>query len=474
MRNVYFASFAALAVLPAASAPAAEDWAYAWTIETPAGSAAAQVELTPEVYAAATAADLHDVAVVDAAGEPVPTAFYRPPVATSVEALVDPPVFALPRPAQAGAVADNEAIRLQIERGSDGRLRRIDANLSPAAGGGTVAADVRTDLLLDASAIHDAFAALRLDWDDGADTTAQFAVDGSEDLQQWRTLVARATVLRLTQNGNRLDRHEIPLERAHAAYLRLRRLDDGPALAGLATRLRTTAPSSAAHATRQWLTATFAASEPVPAQPGREPRPDAFRYQLPAPLAIEAVKLELADDNSLARVRLASARRSGDAEQWSPRAEFVAFRLRQGDALIGNDEITVAHAAPARDWRIEPATPVAHAPVLSVAYRPDRLAFLAQGTGPYRLVAGSAHARRGDYPVDAALASLRAGQGKDWQPPLATLGARSTLAGETARIAAPAPRDWKSWLLWAVLVGAAVVIAGMAAGLLRERKSGEG
>jgi hypothetical protein len=119
---------------------------------------------------------------------------------------------------------------------------------------------------------------------------------------------------------------------------------------------------------------------------------------------------------------------------------------------------------------VEPATPLDRAPTLRAAFRPDRFVFLAQGDGPYRLVAGSARTRRGDYPVDAALAQLRVKLGADWQPPLATLGTRVTLQGEIAFTPAPAEthRDWKTWLLWAVLVGAAALIGGLALSLLRK------
>jgi hypothetical protein len=126
-----------------------------------------------------------------------------------------------------------------------------------------------------------------------------------------------------------------------------------------------------------------------------------------------------------------------------------------------------------QDWRIEFATPLAHAPALSVAYLPQRFVFLSQGAGPYRLLAGSARARRGDYPIDGALAQLRAKSGAGWQPPLAALGARATLQGEHALVAQPVvvQRDWKTWLLWAVLAGAAALIGGLALSLLRAPKS---
>jgi hypothetical protein len=170
-------------------------------------------------------------------------------------------------------------------------------------------------------------------------------------------------------------------------------------------------------------------------------------------------------------VHVLSRERAGDNDPnvWLQRADFVAFRLRQDDSVIGNDETSTFSAGRARDWRVEAATPLEHAPTLSVAYTPDRFVFLTQGQGPYRLVAGSARARRSDYPVETALAQLRAKSGADWQPPLAALGARETLQGDGALVAPPVvvQRDWKTWLLWAVLAGAAALIGGLALSLLR-------
>jgi len=466
-----------------AAAAASDDYAYAWPVQAQAGGSAWQVELTPEVYAAVTTADLRDVAVVNAAGEAVPAAVFRMPGAkpTTHEELLALPTFVLPHAPDAGTSgASGDAIRLQIERGADGTLRRVDADLGRAAtpAAGTRPDLTRHDLLLDASGVHQAFAAVRVDWaEGGADVSAQFAVDGSDDLQSWRVLAPRATVLRLTQSGNRLDRHDIALNNASAAYLRLRRLDDGADLQGLTARLRTLTSSTAGPA-RQWLEA--AATGPdrhrLDVSFGRADGTQvvAWRYQLPAPLAIDALRLDLADDNSLARVVVLSRHgpHEDDPAAWMQRASLVAFRLRQDDGVIGNDELPTAPAARARDWRIESATPLEHAPKLSVGYQPDRFVFLAQGEGPYRLVAGSANARRGDYPVDAALASLRASHGRDWQPPLAALGARTTLKGDAALVAAVVekPRDWKTWLLWAVLVGAAALIGGLALSLLKAGK----
>lgn len=454
-----------------AARAALSDYAYAWPLYTDGGSAAWQVELTPEVYAAIGSADLRDVEVVNAGGSAVPLGLYRAPAASGAhERFVDVPAFVLPADeAQRG----DEAIQLHIERGADGRLRRLDADVGGAAPRLDAGAG---DVLLDASAVHAPLAALRIAWDGASNASAQFAISASEDLQHWRTLVAAAAVLHLRQDGHELQRYEVPLGNVSTNYLRLHRLDRGAALPALHVGVGVLPRSTPTLAARLWLQATPDGSDTrhldhgIPSGDGT--RPLAYRYRLPAAVPATAIRLELADDNSLVAGRVLSSANAGSkTPDWTLRSGFVAFHLRQGATFADNDEFTIAAAARARDWRVELDTPLDRAPALSVAYRPDRFVFLAEGSGPYRLVAGSARAHRGDYPIDTALAQLRATLGSDWQPPLTRLGARELLQGEQALTIAPAAppaTDWRTWLLWGVLVGAVAVVGALALSLLRK------
>jgi len=438
-------------------AATADNYAYAWQLQTSGEGAAWQIDLTPEVYAAVRDANLRDIEVVNAAGEAVPMAPRMAQMSATAMSEVELPLFAVP---VLGGVTD-DTLHLHIERDVGGRLRQLDVDSDRRAADEDVARQASGHLILDARALEAPIDSLWLNWSEGgAATTAQFGVDGSDDLQQWRVLNASASVLAMQQNGNTLSRRQIALNGARAKFLRLRRLDKGPALADLHIRARTLGPSSLIQSARVWVDA-----QPQPASDNKAPL--AFIYRLPAPLPADALKLELATDNSLARVQVRS-RTGTDANAWQSRAEFTAFRLHQDDGAAANDEISLTPSGRAQEWRIEPATPLDRAPTLRIAYRPDRFVFLAQGGGPYRLVAGSARARRGDYPVDVALAQLRAKFGADWQPPLATLGTRTTLQGETALVAAPPPRDWKTWILWTVLIGAAALTGGLALSLLRK------
>lgn len=466
MKRVGIAPFCICILFLAAGAHSGElkRYAWSWPLTLNGDSAAWQVELPIEVYQTVADPQLRDLVVVDAQGNAVPTAPRGAEAATTVSARTELPIFALP--AGAANAADGP-LNLRIERDADGRLRSIGADLGAATARAAAASE---DYLVDASRLDAPLDSLRLDWDDSAGSvSAQFALSASDDLQSWRSIVANANVLSLARDGHRLDRHEIGAAGTHAKYLRLRRLDAGGALPHLRVSVVTSAERSPARAAREWLALVRkkpdGAGTPTPSG-GVE-----YRYTLPAALPIEAIKLDLGSDNSVAHVSLASRRTDRDA--WTPRADFIAFRLQQGGETILNDEATLS--APARDieWRVQSATPLNRAPTLNLAWRRDRFVFLGEGRSRYWLVAGSATARRADYPVSIALAQLRSKLGNDWQPPLAIVGERETLAGETALAPPPAAAkyDWKTFLLWGVLVAAAAVIGYLAMTLLRGAKS---
>lgn len=454
-----------------ANAATPDDFAYGWPLATDAQSSAYQIELTPEVYAALVDPQLRDLAVFNAAGDTVPLQSVAPYNSRAIrhEGLAPLPIFTIARDTSDDA---NDDVRVQIERDADGRLRRMQTEA-----GKTGAASKRTDYLLDASAIAAPIESLWLrDRANAAPLNAQFAVDGSEDLQHWRVLVDAASVVDLHQGDATLVRQQIPLPATKSKYLRLRRLDNGPALPQeLTVTGRVVSLTTLQHPARTWIdvpltsqdTNLSTATTVSGAKSGR-----GYVYTLPGSLDIEALRIALSEDNSIAELAVFTRPGGSDAAKaWSPRLHLTAFRLRQDGALLSNDEISQISSARPREWRIETTQPLGAAPTLRIGYRPDRLVFLAQGAPPFRLAAGQYGGHRVDYPVDAALTQLRATLGADWQPPLVTLGARQTQRGAAATTPPPpepAPYPWKSWLLWGVLIGGAALVGFMALQLLKD------
>ena len=475
-----------ICILVCISAHAADphNYAYSWPITTEGNSAAYQVELTPEIYAALTTPDLRDLDVVNAAGDSVPTAPYHPFAAAARDQRRAVPMFAIPA-SETPAVNTEDSIHLHIERGPDGKLRSLDAQVSPPAPPGTATAmngvaiaSVPATLpssrfanapmiVLDASNLREPLLRLMVAWDYHVNAAPRFSVGASEDLQSWRTIIPNATFVQIKQDGNELTRNEVPLDGANHNYLMLTRLDNAVALPGLMVDVVT--PMSAQQPVRHWITASSDGIDPSPPQKSNH---TFFRYHLDAPMSVDAVNVQLADDNSVAHAIVWGKSMFATGSGWGNSiGSIVAFRLREGDGLLVNDSKQGFASARSREWSVELDTPTSHAPTLELGYIPDRFVFLAQGAGPYRLIAGSATTRHGDAPVDVALSQLRASAGNDWKPPLATLGMRSDLAGEKALAVEPppTPQHWRTWLLWGVLVVAAAIVAALALSLLREK-----
>lgn len=418
----------------AARADTPTDYAWQWPIEAPGEAPAYVLELDAEVLSQVQRQDLSDLAVFNAAGEPVPFAPW-PPAPDVAERREPLAWLRVPRPAPGAG----ERLDLQLERDADGRLRRLDlqagteADAAPADG----AFDVLVDRGEDPWTLS--FVDVALAPGGTQPVNLRLRVSASDDLDQWRELASGLPLVSIYDNGLSIERLRLDLPRNDARYLRLSVEGEAgwPALASFHA-------GEARHA-----------ADPRPLRTlSLDGRPEAegagsFLYDTGAPVWVESLDLQLADANSVAAVQVLV--RDDDEAPWQLVASFTAFQLGQGDG-------GVRHVAPAvgqrsgRQWRVATLPALARAPTLQLSYRPERFVLLAQGPRPYTLVAGSGRARRADYPVQAAL--IAAGD----TPPTATLGARAESGGDAA-LARYRGEDWQRWLLWGVLgIGAVLVL----------------
>jgi hypothetical protein len=430
---------AAVALLLAGTtlaAAAAADYGYRFALELDGSAAAYRLRLTPAVYARISDRGLGDLEAFNAAGEALPFGPVPRPASAAAGRRVAVPWFELP--AASSAAADDDGLRLRIVREPDGRLRRLDADV-----GGRGATGGPQQLLLDLGALDARADALHVGWRRDGDVSAQFSVSASDDLLHWRPLRADARLIDLQHDERRLLRERIELPPTRQPYLLLRRIDAGAALAF--TTIEATLPGQPDAAAPAWLELE---AEPDPARPG------GWHYRLPGPLAVSAIDLQLAGANAVATVAVDS--RDGDGP-WQPRARFTAFRLAEGEGSLGNDPVGIG---PTRDrqWRLQSEPPLAPAPRLRVGYHADEFALLPRGDGPFHLAAGSARARRPDYPLARLLEDLRVRRGSELPLAAARIGAEQVLSGEGAlRAALP----WRQWALWSALVAGALLVIGM-------------
>ncbi len=428
-----------------------DDYARQWPLIVHSDSAGAyRVALDREVYRSAQLASLRDVDVVNADGASVPSALFaaEQPLAQAPR-YIDLPWFPLP----AGKAAQAQDIAVISERDPDGSVRRVETRVS---GQTSQAAPTTNAWLVDASHVRESIVALVVVWPaTGNAIDTVYRVEGSDDLREWRVLQSQASLLDLMRDGQHLQQRRIPLE-GTAKYLRLLPAFTGlaaPTLTGLRAEL---APTAAA---LPWVW------ELLPGHERIEQGKTYTTFKLDGRFPIERADV-VRPGNSASEWTLQS--RDADDAPWQTRVgPWVAYQVgaAQADRSAAQAFGTVIRD---RQWRLSSRTPAGGTPMLRLGYRPEVIVFVAQGRGPYAVVAGSARATRAEAPVPQLIEALRIRHGSDWQLASATLGTPSMLAGDAAFTPAPVRRDWKAWLLWSILIGGALIVAGLAFSLLRK------
>jgi hypothetical protein len=440
----------ALAVLAAVLVPAAAwpqelaDFARGIEIRAEGGSSIYRVPLPDDVYSTVTRPDAGDVRVFNAAGEPVPHALREAPAPeASIEPLVNVPSFPISEKTAAGS--DLAAVKID-ERGTVLEVRR-----APAPG------ETVSTYLVDVSALKTAIVGLALIIEDarGASFLARVGVQGSDDLNRWRTIVPAAVVARMRHGDYLLTQNEIELPPTRVRYLRISWPKELAGMTLVSARVR---PESATPAAEiRWRTLT-----------GR-PTSDANEaavYEAGGHFPIEHLDLEFADAIDAVSVTIQS--RPDESSDWLVRYSGLFYALSENGDTIRNTPARIGRVAD-REWLLEPAGNATwrpeRLPRLKVGWRPHRLLFLARGSGPYTLAYGNARIDSQDAPVDTLLASLGRADSSE-RIADATLGDPRDLAGIDALTP---PRPWRQMTLWAVLIVAVLVLGGFARGVLRDR-----
>ncbi|PKM09665.1 MAG: hypothetical protein CVV17_00180 [Gammaproteobacteria bacterium HGW-Gammaproteobacteria-7] len=439
-------SWLMLTLLPLTGWAGPEQFATVWPIETGGQRGAFRVVIDEAVYAEAQRSDLSDIAAFNGAGAALPMARLNAAVPMPAQWL---PVAWLSFPVRDDGTAD-EDLTLRLRRDAGGALRELElgnrAALRPAA---------NHDLLIDLGDQPPWVSALQLDMgDDHGPVSLRVDVSASDDLSNWRTLSAGLALVSLTENGLRVERRRLAVGSTGQRYLRLH-LAGGERWPALISIAREQAPQVAPLAPERRLTLTALGAASAPGE---------FVYRSLGPIPVHRLDVRLASANSAARLFI-DVRDDAQAD-WRQLAAVTAFRLGEGDAELGNAGIDLAMIRD-RHWRIRSQPALAQAPELTAAFVPDVFVVLTEGEPPYRLAAGSAQARRAEYPLDAVLAGVREQTQADWLPPEARLGPSQASAGAAALRPDPWPR-WRQGLLWAVLVLGAVLVARQALRVLRQ------
>jgi hypothetical protein len=446
------ASWLLLLLMPlvALAANVRDDYAQQWPMQLSAADAGAyRIVVSEAVYRLAQSPTLADVTPINAQGQALPATLLAAdaPLAMPPQ-RVSLPVFPLPVRA-AGSAGD---LRLIAQRDARGAVTRIETRFPDSSAPTTTQPGA---WLLDASALKAAPQALWLDWEGQPSVQAELRLEGSDDLRAWFVLDPRVSVVELDNGRQRLSQRRIALT-ATARYLRITLVSGAlPALHGVQAEIARvpTAPV--------WQSVLLEGKA----------QDNGFEFVSPGRFPVGQVDVASAGNEAVEWI--VQSRDAPDAP-WVRRAgPWLAYRVGVAQRSPPQSLQAVTRD---RYWRLLPsAGRAAGAPRLQLGYQAEVMVFLAQGASPYALAAGSARAHRQEAPLQPMIAALGQARGAQWQPALATLAAAAQpLAGAAAFKPAEVPRDWKTLLLWALLILGAVIVAGFAISLLRARQPPDG
>ncbi|WP_248752434.1 DUF3999 domain-containing protein [Pseudomonas sp. MWU15-20650] len=401
-----------------------------------------RLELPLAVQLAARQADLGDVRVFNAAGEPQAYALSRQSAQrTESRDVADVKWFPLYAADTRESVPD-----VVVKATAEGTL----LEMRPSKAG----PQVLRGWVLDASAIKAPLQQLSLDWSRERDGFQRFSIEASDDLQHWQSW-GDGQVARLSFADERVEQHDVSLPGQSARYLRL--VWQGQAAPQLTSAKLVSATSSSLPLPLVW-------SQPLA---GTRLQAGEYSWQLPAGLHVERLRVELKQPNTLAPVTLSGRREANQA--WQPLSNGLLYRLTQNGQDVVQDElqlpgVTVGELKLHVDERGGGVG--VEAPALRFAVRATQLVFLARGEPPFTLALGNASVKAANLPLSTLIPDYSAER-------LKTLG-QATVAGDVTVKTPPlvvAPQvgtDWKKLGLWAVLLLGVAALGGMAYSLLRK------
>ena len=402
-----------------------------------------RLELPLAVQLSARQADLSDVRVFNAAGEPQAYALSRQSSQRSESRTVTEvkwfPLYA----------ADTQQALPGVVMKSTTEGTLLEIRPSSAKG-----PQVLRGWVLDASAIKAPLQQLSLDWSREYDGFQRFSIEASDDLQHW-TPWGDGQVARLSFADERVEQHDVNLPGQSARYLRL--VWQGQAAPLLTSAKLVSATSSSLPLPLVW-------SQPLA---GTRLSAGEYSWQLPTGLNVERLRIELKQPNTLAPVTLSGRRDSKQA--WQPLSNGLLYRLTSNGQEVVQDELQLPGQAVA-ELKLQVDERGAglgvEAPALHFAVRSTQLVFLARGEPPFTLALGNAAAKAANLPLSTLIPDYSAERFK-------ALG-QATVAGDavvnTPVVAAAVESgpDWKKFGLWAVLLLGVAALGAMAYSLLRK------
>ena len=433
--------------LALADVPSQDAYAYGFPIETQEPDDFYRIELPLVLYESVTDLSLRDLGVYDRAGLPVPRVLQdHPGKPPSPEQRIALNTFALP----GNKLPTRDEIRVFLRRAEDETSVELNANNIEAS-----EPTPSLSYIIDTKNLKHSLNELEFEWQATDESfLGKATVTGSDDLINWEP-AGKGAVVAMRETDVNIVQRKITLFGKHYDYLRVvfNGVPDNFVLAKTTGIYTGSAPETP----RQWLELA----------PTSKDKDDGFIFHVGGSPLIDRVHIRLPADNVVMRGTLFYWSTKWD--HWVQLHRGIYYHLRQANQSIQNTPVTILQRRASR-WKLTVETGRKDVDVkLALGWRPDHLVFVAQGEGPYTLVAGRAPDAVEGFPQesmfgDRAILNVLT---KNREPAAAYLGQRFEFRGHQA-LTVQKQIQWQTITLWAVLILGVGLVGWMVFSLARQ------
>jgi hypothetical protein len=140
-----------------------------------------------------------------------------------------------------------------------------------------------------------------------------------------------------------------------------------------------------------------------------------------------------------------------EEEEWRVAARASLFRVSSGaGGILESGALEIGISAPY--WELEAPGAMAALPGLKISWAVYELIFLGRGRGPWTLAWGSGHGPPEEFSLPPGISADAIEDARALGSPVYQAGGRRT----------PRDRDWGSYILWGILILAALILSGLA------------
>lgn len=456
--NTFLSIASAVLIINPAIAYAADqpdDFSVQFAVQTAQGASLQRFALPKEALTALQSSSAADVRVFNGSDHAVPIAKIPLRNVTIAAHPRNWPIY--PVMATTNQQQNQGTLSLRIVKTAGRSIVRVNEGINPHL---ITSATQHIATLVDARPLKEPLALLTVDAGMPPGEPVLLTVTASKDLKTWRTLAQDVPVFHFGPAANAPGSMNVPLTgtRLDNEYLRI----SWPPGAVFNLRGVRITPAASTVAPQRHV---------VPLAAQRDG--NAYVVSLPFATPVQAIDIRPVDSDQLVPIQVSGRGSHGD--KWRRLTTGVVYRINTAGTESLSPPIELNNVS-LRELRIEPTANSAGfstAPQVNALLDPSEWVFVASGPPPFILAVGRAGAPSTQLP----LVSLIPGYTADAELKLpvaivdvasATTRPPSQLTRISQALGAPSAR---SLVLWAVLIGGVLVLAGVAWTVMRQMKT---